>query len=267
MALRKHEVSGGREPSRSIAKSPSCPELIFLDAGLVLLHPDGQSIAAALASRHGFSVSPDACLRAYASTIRARSFAEATGETAESFWLSWCRAVGIPERHASRVRRTIAALETGSARLWTVPDPWAHATLRGLRGLGIRLGVVSNADGELEQDLQRAGMLDYFELWIDSEREQMRKPDPRIFELALRRASAPAVACWMVGDDMVMDIDPAVRLGFGAAIHYDRFGLYGEPAGHWRVRSLYEVVALAGKARSAAGGAAPCAGPPWAGEP
>jgi len=60
--------------------------------------------------------------------------------------------------------------------------------------------VVSNAEGQVEQDLVAAGFGAYLETVVDSHRVGVAKPDPRIFAIALGRLGAGAEQALYVGD-------------------------------------------------------------------
>ncbi len=76
-----------------------------------------------------------------------------------------------------------------------------------------RLAAVSNFTGNLVPCLKELDLLSLFETTLDSTLVGMTKPDPRIFEEALRRLGASAEQAWMVGDNWNADIRPARGLG------------------------------------------------------
>lgn len=124
-------------------------------------------------------------------------------------------------------------------------DGRAHITFSALKEREIRLGVVSNSDGELYYNLQVAGLAHYFDGIIDSELVDVRKPDKRIFELGLKilHLETPQ-KCWYRGDDMFHDIRPANLMGFGGVVHYDRLDIDGRAFNHQRIIRLEEILEL-----------------------
>jgi len=76
-----------------------------------------------------------------------------------------------------------------------------------------RLGVISNFYGNLDRVLAEAGMEELFETIIDSVGVNLFKPDPRIFEAALRAFALPAAQVAVVGDSLDKDCIPARSLG------------------------------------------------------
>jgi putative hydrolase of the HAD superfamily len=61
--------------------------------------------------------------------------------------------------------------------------------------------------------LQSSGLDRYFKVKTISGAVGLRKPDPRIFVLALKEAGREAKDCTMVGDRLDTDICPANKLG------------------------------------------------------
>jgi HAD superfamily hydrolase (TIGR01509 family) len=125
--------------------------------------------------------------------------------------------------------------------LWeTVPDEVLPA-LAALRAKGLRLVVLSNANGTLHRAFDRLGLTSSFDLIFDSHHEGVEKPDPRFFHIALQRAGADADTTMHVGDLYHVDVAGARAAGLTPAL-LDVGGLY--PACDClRLRSLTELVA------------------------
>jgi epoxide hydrolase-like predicted phosphatase len=97
-----------------------------------------------------------------------------------------------------------------AGRLW-------DATRR-LRDAGVVTGVLSNSWGEgIYPD---AGLMDrHFDDVVISAQVGMRKPEPRIFELAAGRLGVPVDACVFV-DDLDRNVEVARALGM-VGVHHD----------------------------------------------
>jgi FMN phosphatase YigB (HAD superfamily) len=76
-----------------------------------------------------------------------------------------------------------------------------------------RIGVVSNFYGNLDRILKEAGMAKMIDSITDSSEVGIFKPQPGIFEAALRGLGVPPAAAAMVGDSPDKDCVPAHRLG------------------------------------------------------
>jgi putative hydrolase of the HAD superfamily len=85
-----------------------------------------------------------------------------------------------------------------------------------LQARGIRMAVVSNssfAGRTLERELEGHGIRGHFEFVISSADYGIRKPDPIIFEIALRRLDIDAARAWFAGDNVAYDIVGAMSAG------------------------------------------------------
>jgi len=80
------------------------------------------------------------------------------------------------------------------------------------------LGLISNAWSGLREVLQRLDLLDLFDVVVISAEVGCMKPDPRIYQLALRRLGLPPQAAAFV-DDMPENVRSAAALGL-YAIHF-----------------------------------------------
>ncbi|HEX7078986.1 MAG TPA: HAD family hydrolase [Candidatus Eisenbacteria bacterium] len=79
-----------------------------------------------------------------------------------------------------------------------------------------RVAAISNFTGNLEPCLEELGLLHCFDAVVDSGRFGVAKPDERIFAEGLRALGANGGNAWMVGDNPVADIAPALRMGLRA---------------------------------------------------
>ena len=86
--------------------------------------------------------------------------------------------------------------------------------LEGFRERGLALAIVSNTfvPGQvLDRHLTQAGLIEYFPTRIYSCDVSYRKPDRRIFDIALERAGVSAGEALFVGDSLKADIAGALR--------------------------------------------------------
>jgi len=117
---------------------------------------------------------------------------------------------GLPPSLAARLTTHFHATYASFSKCF----PEVPATLANLRERGIRLGIITNGSTNMQQrkvhELGIAALID--ELLI-SEKEGLRKPDPRIFERALGRLGVKAAEAWYVGDHPTVDIQGAFDAG------------------------------------------------------
>jgi epoxide hydrolase-like predicted phosphatase len=93
------------------------------------------------------------------------------------------------------------------------PDRDMRAAVRRLHDAGVKTALVSNSWRPDDYD-----ELDMFDVVVLSQREHVRKPDPRIYEIALERLQLPATACVFV-DDLGGNLKPAKALGMTTIRH------------------------------------------------
>lgn len=112
------------------------------------------------------------------------------------------------------------------AHMWEVTHfhralrPRAAEMLEGLKGLGLKLGIVSNTAAlyQVFDILKEYGIRDYFQDVTLSSVTGMRKPDPNIFQVAIRQLQSAPEECVYVGDTVSRDIIGSKRAGFAKAI-------------------------------------------------
>jgi HAD superfamily hydrolase (TIGR01549 family) len=75
------------------------------------------------------------------------------------------------------------------------------------------MGIIANQSEDVADLIQKSGFDKFFKVQIISFSAKLKKPDLKIFELALRQAGRNAENCIMVGDRLDTDIFPANKLG------------------------------------------------------
>jgi HAD superfamily hydrolase (TIGR01509 family) len=124
---------------------------------------------------------------------------------------------GIPGARMDEVGVCLERLHA-ELHLWGRLASGTRHALDRLRAAGLRLGVVSNADGRVEEALVAAGLRDCFEVVLDSALAGVEKPDPAIFRAALDALGvAPAEALY-VGDLYEVDVVGARAAGMQAVL-------------------------------------------------
>ena len=129
------------------------------------------------------------------------------------------------------------------------PYPDAEATLSELKRRGFRLGIIANQNPGTEQRLSKWGLLAFFDVIAASAELGVAKPDPAIFEWALKAADCPAENAVMVGDRLDNDVAPANRMGMRTVRILRGLGALHEPQSAderpaHTVRTLTELSAL-----------------------
>lgn len=220
-------------------------DAILFDAGGILLLPD-PTVLGPLLAPYGGDASIDAHVRAHYRGMAVKSAAGA-GET---FWheynIAYCQSIGVPDADVAYAANVLDV--TRNTYIWRWPVPGAAQMLAALHALGVPIGVVSNASGQIEEVLARTGMCQVGEgpntpvrVVVDSHVVGVTKPDPRIFDFALGyfdEFSLDRIA--YVGDSVTMDIGGGRAAGLHPVL-YDPFDDHPS-ADFARIRDLRELV-------------------------
>jgi len=93
-------------------------------------------------------------------------------------------------------------------------DPMVAAALRIADEAGWVPVVVTNGETRVQERVIRSTGLDrYVADWVISEEVDVRKPNPRIFQIAAERVRMSLRGAWMVGDGPEADIGGAAAVG------------------------------------------------------
>ncbi len=76
-----------------------------------------------------------------------------------------------------------------------------------------KLGVVSNYYGNLESVLESLELKNFFDTIIDSSKVEVKKPDPKIFQIALERLKVNPDETIVIGDSYERDIKTSKSIG------------------------------------------------------
>lgn len=105
------------------------------------------------------------------------------------------------------------------------------------KGQGYKMGVISDTSPSLQLTLENLGLGKYFDSYTCSDLVGVMKPDPKIYNVALKSLGVKAEESLYV-DDYDIEADGARVLGF-TAFHINR---KGDSEGPWTIRSLREIV-------------------------
>jgi putative hydrolase of the HAD superfamily len=196
---------------------------VFFDAGNTLISIDYAQIAQVLRGE-GFAVASETVweaecrARVRLDPILVRIAEKESPEVFTTYMRLTCEELGIawgerPERALERLRE-INRRES----LWRGAAEGAKEVLSALDAHGCIVGVISNSDGRIEKLLKEAGLSDGLDLIIDSRIVGVEKPDPRIFRLAIERASVEPAEAVYVGDFYSLDVLGARSAGIQAIL-------------------------------------------------
>lgn len=224
-------------------------DAVLIDLGGVVYLPDHDRMRAALA-RIGVDADHEDLDRAHYAGVAATDDFTSDHSVWHAYNLAYARVHGVAEPHLDHAR-TVLLEEFGRGDVWTREVPGARSALRDLAALGVRIAVVSNADGTVEEQLRRDGICQVgpgpgveVGAVVDSGVVGVSKPDPAIFRLALDALGVAPEHAVHVGDTPAADVAGARAAGVHPVL-VDPYDHHPE-AGVVRVRALHEVVSLLG---------------------
>jgi putative hydrolase of the HAD superfamily len=229
-------LTGGKAPPAS----RHALRAVLFDAGNTLVFLDYARLANEVGSALGLTLTSEGLSRHVSAAARAMELATGTDQQRAAAYLEALFLLGgVPQERLDEVRTCLHRMHR-ERHLWSSVAEQSAQSLQKLRDAGLKLGVVSNSDGRVEQALEAAGLLSYFDVVIDSALVGVEKPDPRIFHAALDALGVAPGEALYVGDLYEVDVVGARAAGMEAV-------LLGEPGGApgpacRRVRSLESLV-------------------------
>jgi len=113
--------------------------------------------------------------------------------------------------------------------------------LTDLKGRGLILGLISNIDSDITPLLNKLGLASLLQVAVTSQNAGFNKPQPEIFQEALRQAGVQAPEVIYVGDQYQIDIVGANKVGMKGVL-LNRGDYFKETIDCPRLRSLTQVV-------------------------
>jgi putative hydrolase of the HAD superfamily len=223
-------------------------DAVLLDAGGVLMLPSHEPIVAAL-ERIGVAIDAARLDAAHYAGMRALDEAPPEFFDWRPYLHAYVGTLGVAEARREAAVSVLGARFDDSASLWRRAIPGAREALHALLAAGVRLGVVSNAEGTCEARLAELAVCQVgpgagapVEIVVDSHLVGVEKPDPAIFGFALRAMELDPARCLYVGDSLRFDVVGARAAGLRPVL------VTPEPAARegafTRVRSVAELLDL-----------------------
>jgi len=203
---------------------------VFFDAGNTILFPD-YDIYRRIVAELGGDASHDEVVAAEAHARAAfdDAVARAPGKNVHGFWPVYYepfyRYLGLSGNAVETAIANTKAVNDIDPGIWRIPVDGFGDVMDELDRRGIVTGIISNSDGRLDRRMRRIGIRDRFSFLIDSWDVAVSKPDPRIFQEALKCAPLPPESVIYVGDYYEVDVVGARGVGMHPAL-FDPYGAY-----------------------------------------
>ena len=210
---------------------------IFFDVGNTLLFPNRDRILAPL---HAKGVKPGVDHLRDLERRTKRDYDQLVKDqhADHSFWWMFYTRLLDESGVKNDVVRDQLVDATRQSANWDVLLPGTRAVLDRF-ATRHRIGVISNADGKIDEVLARCGIADCFLTITDSGLVGHEKPHPAIFAAAFEQMKASPEESLYVGDVYSVDYVGATQAGMQAVL-MDVSGAYRDQ--HWpRVESLEEL--------------------------
>lgn len=153
------------------------------------------------------------------------------------FWAEGFLQIGVSAPDAHRFARELLDPVNGGNFQHVYPD--VVPALQSLRARGKQLGIISNFSPNCEPLLKQLGIAAYFDFFIVSGIVGIEKPDPRIFELAVRASGQLHAELVYIGDSIFHDVEGAQNAGISGVL-IDRSNRFPDFHGA-RIRDLREL--------------------------
>jgi len=228
-----------------VDKDLETAQAVFFDFGdtLASLEPSREALFVKAAQSIGLDLEPEAVRRAYQIVDFNNKYSSVTVTDRDAFYNNYnsqlVEALGISSHFARLGPALIEHFKR--EKHWTLFDDAAKSLDR-LRASGRPLALVANWDKNLPTLIERLGIAANFSCVVASQAVGVEKPDPAIFQLAIKELSlrVPEQIVLYVGNEYRADV-----LGARAArltpVLIDRYALYPHADCH-RFASLDEMV-------------------------
>jgi putative hydrolase of the HAD superfamily len=222
-------------------------DAVLVDLGGVIYLPDHDRMRAALA-RLGVDPTHDDLDRAHFAGVAATDDFTSDHSVWHAYNLAYAQVHGVREEHLDHARSVLLE-EFAKGDVWTREIAGARDALVELAALGVRIAVVSNADGTVEEQLRADGICQVgpgagveVGAVLDSGVVGVAKPDPEIFRLALDALGVAPERAAHVGDTPAADVAGARAAGVHPVLvdPYD----HHPQADVVRIRHLADLVTL-----------------------
>ena len=213
---------------------------VFFDLDGTLRHsvPEGGQVFDEYVISLGLSLTNEDHLRAmrweylyWANSADLRDDLLAHSSDSENFWVEYSRrrliAVGATPAWADEYAANVSAHMGEMYKPDSIVPEDVRRALPALKEAGYYMAVISNREKPFHDVLESHDLSSFFEFSLAAGEVDVYKPDPGVFEHALKRAGLNANDIIYVGDNYFADVVGARRAGL-VPVLYDPMGIFPE---------------------------------------
>jgi putative hydrolase of the HAD superfamily len=215
-------------------------DLIIFDLDGTLRHnvPSADDAQFRFANKLGAAVPDDLQLLGarwahyyWAQSFELRNDIDKYGDADDDFWINYSyrylMSLTVPEARAQDLAPQLAALMESRYAPENYVFPQTPKMLQRLKSAGFTLGLISNRSRPCQEECQSLGLLEYFDFAYVAAEVKAWKPDPRIFDQALKMTNASPERVIYIGDNFYADIMGARNAGIQPVL-LDEKGIFPE---------------------------------------
>jgi len=205
---------------------------IFFDLDGTLRHsvPEGGQVSIEYAVTLGLHINEEDQLRAarweylyWANSADLRDDLIAHSADSDNFWIEYTRrhliATGASPEWASRHAPDVSAHMGKMYKPDSIVPEDVRRVLPQLKEAGYYMAIISNRDKPFLDIMESHGLTPFFEFSLAAGEVESFKPDPGIFEHALKRADLTASEVVYVGDNYFADVVGSRRAGLTPVLY------------------------------------------------
>lgn len=214
-------------------------DLLCLDAGNTVIFLDHDRLARLLREHVDLETDRATLIRTEGEAKRLAEVRSEEGGLLDLPWeyrdrpgaIAWGKMVATIVHRAGLSEDRVPSLlghawrEHEKRNLWCKVPAGLGDALDGIRDQGVRVAIISNSEGMLDRLFRDLGVLQHFDLVVDSGLVGVEKPDPRIFGFAFDRFGVTPDRAVHIGDVFATDILGARAAKCRCAL-IDPFGHY-----------------------------------------
>src|SRR5438477_6921577 len=225
-------------------------DAVILDVGGVRLVHNEEPVNLAL-STFGIELDGAQAERAHYFGVHAMDLADDEPAARLAYLVGFAEAAGIPAASIDAAVERMREVWGGpTIDLWRRLVSGSAEGLRALAATGCKMGIVSNADGTIEEQLRRNEICQVGEglgvpvlAIVDSHVVGISKPAAEIFRHALEPLGVSPDEALYVGDTVRYDVRGARAAGL-RPVHFDPFALCPDVDDHAHIQRLADVETL-----------------------